>query len=1225
MKYPLVMIAVSAALLAGVAVCAEPGATSPPFSKKTATEQQQQQAPILIKSGSFHRNGKPVYFTGPFLSWHNPVKWADRRGPWSQNRAYCDGMDREMLKEFGFNTWHPICFMSYFIMKKYYPQMLKKKWARYGTRDYFRDCEKLARNLISRMGSTPIMLEFSDIVALESRMKGIVAPGVIQNNPWSYHFFPFEPATPRGFELYATMFRDGTRFVLENNGDPFLYELFNEPNYNGFCRENFSAWQEWLKRKYNGDIAAANQAWGTSYKTFAEPVAALPKKLDHNPGPWVDWMHFISSRLAGYIRQWAGVIREVDTRKKPVYFTWQPAHAVSSFNYRNAFNMTFCDFLDVMGTEYCTPRFGVDPGNMKSDNINEVGFTAGNDTKFMAAKLVKAYARGRPIVDFEMHSARYANGIRIPSHSTDIETNLWFQVINGFAGSIMYAWSGRNWEWRTMAEAKQSVLSAHYKHHCLLNPYNYSENALMGLRRFREQVDRLAEIVLPRPRVRGVVGVLYLDHQSWLLKGIETRGYTSWQTGLRLQHVPHDFIVAEYLRHANDLAGYKAVFCPSIKFCAPRLKQILRDYVAAGGVLVAGPEAFSRTEYGRPANAADILGVKVSLLNKAGRFIDTVIGHDNAELGSYRAICAGAMPAATAGVFATWKKTGRPAVYANAISRGMVYTLLFDCGKQTLRGIFAHILRTHKVKNRNDLLLPESEAVDTASTLDTIDRGNLRLHFIVNWSPVGHLSRLVMRDLAANDGWHVYDAITRKAFVPKTERETWTARELADGFKLFLPTQERVLVLVSQRPMPWARGRLTLQTIMEQARQQVKRDKAELARLARDSIANQKKIEERRTWTEVDPGNTFYIDLRKHANMGFRDEKTGDRKGGWTDQGPLNDMRDLPTGRQIFYGVPYDIIEPEKNNGKSAVILRGGDRQYFPAAATGIKVNRKAVALFFLHATAWTSGRPLFHYVVHYQDGSQVEIPIFANRESAEWWNPADTNLKSRDLRVAWSIKNRSHLVGLFTYKWKNPNPDKIIATLDIVSHGKALPMVVAITGLTRESEEYDPITGSVELLGKRLRDNWYAKSWNAASATMQPGADGWMVFTAQPRVGSWGGLRLTAKKQQNGKLIKLGTGEWELCYEINYAGRDPFGKIDAEAYLQVSVYVNPEKDRNGKYRLKRNPMQRRVDKNPETWEKRTILLGRGPLSVWSVAWQYIAKNPPHGVKLRRVYFQRKP
>ena len=116
--------------------------------------------------------------------------------------------------------------------------------------------------------------------------------------------------------------------------------------------------------------------------------------------------------------------------------------------------------------------------------------------------------------------------------------------------------------------------------------------------------------------------------------------------------------------------------------------------------------------------------------------------------------------------------------------------------------------------------------------------------------------------------------------------------------------------------------------------------------------------------------DTFFVDLSKVANRALADEIDNDGKGGWTDQGPNCDMRELQTGKRTFGGIPFDILPAPK----SVVVLKSAMREPagMPEKAT-ILVGRKADTLFFLHSAGWFSA---FKYVIHYADGKDVEIPV---------------------------------------------------------------------------------------------------------------------------------------------------------------------------------------------------------------------------------------------------------
>jgi beta-galactosidase len=177
--------------------------------------------------------------------------------------------------------------------------------------------------------------------------------------------------------------------------------------------------------------------------------------------------------------------------------------------------------------------------------------------------------------------------------------------------------------------------------------------------------------------------------------------------------------------------------------------------------------------------------------------------------------------------------------------------------------------------------------------------------------------------------------------------------------------------------------------------------------------------------------------------MGFSDKAGGDKKGGAFDQGN-NDLRQFPVGTRKFSGVPFKILDPADNEGKSIIVLRGEARNYFPDSVKGIKVDAKAKCLYFLHTAAWSGGH--FAYVVNYEDGSSVEVPIRHGKDIADWHRPG--NLENA--KIAWKGSNpKASGIAVYCYRWENPMPEKIINTIDVVTfEGQSIvPSILAITG----------------------------------------------------------------------------------------------------------------------------------------------------------------------------------
>ena len=161
---------------------------------------------------------------------------------------------------------------------------------------------------------------------------------------------------------------------------------------------------------------------------------------------------------------------------------------------------------------------------------------------------------------------------------------------------------------------------------------------------------------------------------------------------------------------------------------------------------------------------------------------------------------------------------------------------------------------------------------------------------------------------------------------------------------------------------------------------------------------------------QCDEGRGTPLDLRKAVNAGFADDVADDGKGGWTDQGPENDLRKLTPGRQVMKGITFDVIDPAKNGGKSCIMLAGRARQEFPAAAVcEVPEGVSGTTLYLLHAVAWPSSQ-VGSIKVTYRDGSADAFEVRGGREVGNWWSP----VPYPNGEVVWGAENAVAYVGLF-------------------------------------------------------------------------------------------------------------------------------------------------------------------------------------------------------------------
>lgn len=188
------------------------------------------------------------------------------------------------------------------------------------------------------------------------------------------------------------------------------------------------------------------------------------------------------------------------------------------------------------------------------------------------------------------------------------------------------------------------------------------------------------------------------------------------------------------------------------------------------------------------------------------------------------------------------------------------------------------------------------------------------------------------------------------------------------------------------------------------------------------------------------------LDLRSAVNAGFADDVADDGKGGWTDQGPENDLRMLPTGRQVMKGIVFDVIDPAENGGKSCIMLAGKARPEFPDTAVCEVPDGVSGSWFYLlHAIAWPEPQ-VGSVKVTYRDGSADTFDVRGGREVGNWWVPT----QCPNGEVVWTAENVVAYVGLFRSRFAlRPLP---VVRVEFRSAKEAVWGIVGATVSDREA-----------------------------------------------------------------------------------------------------------------------------------------------------------------------------
>ncbi len=198
------------------------------------------------------------------------------------------------------------------------------------------------------------------------------------------------------------------------------------------------------------------------------------------------------------------------------------------------------------------------------------------------------------------------------------------------------------------------------------------------------------------------------------------------------------------------------------------------------------------------------------------------------------------------------------------------------------------------------------------------------------------------------------------------------------------------------------------------------------------------------------------VDISKHCTQ-FRNEK------GWFGDAKFT-FAALPSGKQTFAGVPFEIFEFETSPVPTVIMLGGKVPNNPPEEVRGIPLNRKADALFFLH-TARIDQRmnnddvkkgkryEMARYIVTYSDGQVADIPVYSEIDIHNYKQTEALAIPGAQIAWARPWEGTGQTGVAYLMQWNNPRPGVGLKSLDF-TYGKERRGVPVLLGLTAATAE---------------------------------------------------------------------------------------------------------------------------------------------------------------------------
>lgn len=815
------------------------------------------------------------------------------------------------------------------------------------------------------------------------------------------HFMSYDMVHPVGRGLYLEYLQYGARVLRDLGAKPLVYELFNEPGPNANSPAGRQEFARRMQQKY-GSVEKLNQACGVKLASFDE----LVQPLDKTPYPVLalEWLLFTQDVFHELCADGIQAIRHIDPRPE-AGFCVQP---------------TFMRYR------------GIDIYRLNT-LMNFVSSSTGGGNA-LQAHCLRAMADGKPISDGEMYSGK---------SRTSTRNAFLKQFARGFNASIIFKWDKRSYDWLTHrkdeqgksvfdvdASIKKALHSAEKFPYNVLNPWAVQTEALLGI---RDAKDDTADVnFLFAPRKRGVprqVALLYstpTDNVAEVLGHTNRKLLDSYSLALEYAHIPQDIVFEQQLSQGRHLR-YPVLIVPGVDAVYGHTPEALRQYVAAGGTLLLAQETLERTDMSTMRSNNTFPGLRTGkLLLDAGTASFSWKGRN------YAAALYKDTPVSPE--WTTLARIGeRPVLSHQRIGKGHVYFLNATMSAETLSQFLTDFLDTLEIRPVCDLVdLEHGRAAPTIEVNKAV-RDGFTGYLLMNCGLGSQLVRFrpQEQELSFCRIEHADKARPRQLL------------EQQDGGYALLLKPGHVVVLVGS----------TTENLRQRYGDMPRVSDAEVVSAGRAILTDEReRASSGASVFQVDANAIRTIDLRAHVNRAFVDTVAGDGKGGWTDQGD-NSLHGTQWGIQDCAGVPMEFIRVDQNYYKTCLVLGSKQHPSAPLSAHDIPVQLKAKNLYFLHATAWTgNGTRAFSYIVHYNDGTSLELPIRDKIEVNDWYW-ASTKLKAMTAYPGWLNAQKR---GLYIWKWENPQPHKQIRSLDVVSaNTNSIPIIVAISA--ELADEFDP------------------------------------------------------------------------------------------------------------------------------------------------------------------------
>ena len=334
---------------------------------------------------------------------------------------------------------------------------------------------------------------------------------------------------------------------------------------------------------------------------------------------------------------------------------------------------------------------------------------------------------------------------------------------------------------------------------------NIYKSAARAIPRIKASIESVADIIMPRPRIKGKVAIIYPQE---IMRGIIHKGYMEKLSGPATKYLLYYYtplltsrVGVDVIRN-KDIVESKAdkykmlLMVGNPRSSAMEIKK-LKQYVENGGIVVADFNSLSVDDDSHKAlDPTSLFGVKVkSLSSKSVELNSKLTGKTKTEIRYIDKNSNALIVPTTAKVLARFNNQ-TPAITVNKIGKGKVYYVAGVLSPEATFKLVNNLLQQNMIKPQIEINKFKKLNKPRFVEANLTGKNGRYLLFMLNWGKSG--SAIAKLNTLPAGNYIIRNVNTGNFIRSSSKQKVWKAAELVKGLPLRLETFIPVTLLLEK-------------------------------------------------------------------------------------------------------------------------------------------------------------------------------------------------------------------------------------------------------------------------------------------------------------------------------------------------------------------------------------------------------------------------------------------